>query len=157
MRRREGLIKESRGCDYQNTEGLSCASLSLSFFFRTPWRPSVGLPRSWFVLQGSNGVSKAQGERGESYQLLKATTLSSGSPSTVVLFIWEDRSHVLSSTWASPPQISIYFSLCQNYLGSSTFQATQARVPQQGGAVVSVCGAVFSPCGAATWCGPALL
>lgn len=62
--------------------------------------------------------------RGENHQLLKATMLPSCSPSTFVLFIWEDRSKVLSSSEASLPQFSLYCSFFQNYLGSSTFQAT---------------------------------
>lgn len=46
-----------------NTEGPSCASLSLSFFCKTQRRPALRRPLSWFVLQGSNSISKLR-ERG---------------------------------------------------------------------------------------------
>lgn len=75
MRRKEGLIKESRGAIIKHLRSLLCvAEPFLPSFFRTQQRPSLQLPRSRSVLQGSDGILKLR-ERGESYQLLRATTL----------------------------------------------------------------------------------
>lgn len=145
MRSREGLIRRARTW-LSNPQGPCCASSSLSFFCRTQRRPVLGHPWSWFVLQGSNSISKLR-EGGDRYQLLKATTLSRCSPSNVVLFIWEDHSCVLSSGWVSHPLIWIYFSLFQNYLGSSTFQATRAEFPSRAEQWFSVWS-----CGLPLWC-----
>ena len=80
MRRREGLIKESGGCDYQTLRVSPVYHWAFSFSFRTTVEASLRRPPSWFVLQGSNAKLR---ERGESCQPLKATSRSSCSPSAV--------------------------------------------------------------------------
>lgn len=136
----------------------------LSSFFPSPWKHSCQDFRVPGLSRGRTATSVSSGDRGERPKLPKATGLALFSSTTHCFPIQLGGSQrVLSSGWNSQSsnlkkRLSVQNLLRDLHPLSGHSHHTQCPSPPLAGlSSGSVCGAVVSPCGAATWCGPALL